>query len=80
MNMLRDVAGWLDTDTTLPASLCLPVSMAEKGVVEGNLLLVMWENHADPIITGRGRLGYSKIFCPPSTDIRTYGGYHQRRS
>ena len=34
----------------------------EKGVVEGNLLLVMWENHADPIITGREQLGYSKIF------------------
>ena len=47
--------------------------MEEKGVVEGNLLLVMWENHADPIITGREQLGYSKIFASID-DIHTYGG------
>ena len=42
-------------------------------MVEGNLLLVMWENHADPIITGREQLGYSKIFASID-DIHTYGG------
>ena len=34
-----------------------------KDVVHGDLLLVIWENMADPIITGREELGYSKIYC-----------------
>jgi hypothetical protein len=29
----------------------------------GNFLTVLWENLADPIITGREELGYSKIYC-----------------
>ncbi|MEM1371672.1 MAG: acetoacetate decarboxylase family protein [Pseudomonadota bacterium] len=35
--------------------------------VNGNLLLVLWENMADPIITGREDLGFSKVYCelPP---------------
>jgi len=31
--------------------------------VHGDLLLVLWENMADPIITGREDLGFSKIYC-----------------
>jgi len=31
--------------------------------VHGDLKLVLWENKADPIITGREDLGFSKIFC-----------------
>ena len=31
--------------------------------VHGNFLLVLWENLADPIITGREELGFSKIYC-----------------
>ena len=31
--------------------------------VAGGLLLVLWENMADPIITGREDLGFSKIYC-----------------
>lgn len=34
-----------------------------EDVVHGDLLLVMWENKADPIITGREELGFSKIYC-----------------
>lgn len=34
-----------------------------KDIAHGNLLLVLWENMADPIITGREDLGYSKIYC-----------------
>lgn len=34
-----------------------------KEVVEGELLLVLWENMADPIITGREELGFSKVYC-----------------
>ncbi len=29
---------------------------------EGRFKLVLWENHADPIITGREELGYPKVF------------------
>jgi hypothetical protein len=29
----------------------------------GNFLAVLWENLADPIITGREELGFSKIYC-----------------
>ena len=31
--------------------------------VEGELLLVLWENMADPIITGREDLGFAKVYC-----------------
>jgi hypothetical protein len=38
-----------------------------KEQVCGPLLAVLWENKADPIITGREELGFSKLFCdiPP---------------
>ena len=35
----------------------------EKDRVDGDLQLVIWENKADPIITGREDLGYCKIYC-----------------
>lgn len=31
--------------------------------VQGDLLLVLWENKADPIITGREDLGFAKVYC-----------------
>lgn len=34
-----------------------------KEQVAGNLLLVLWENLADPIISGREELGFSKLYC-----------------
>lgn len=36
-------------------------------IVEGELLLVLWENMADPIVTGREELGFAKVYCelPP---------------
>ena len=39
----------------------------EQETVHGDLLFVLWENKADPIITGREELGFSKIYCeiPP---------------
>lgn len=42
----------------------------EKEVIHGNLLLILWENMADPIVTGREELGYAKMFCdihPPKS-------------
>lgn len=37
--------------------------------VSGSFLTVLWENLADPIITGREELGFAKIYCelPPPT-------------
>ena len=34
-----------------------------QDTVTGDFLLVLWENFADPIFTGREELGFSKIFC-----------------
>jgi len=35
----------------------------EQDHVTGSFLAVLWENLADPIITGREELGYAKIYC-----------------
>jgi len=35
----------------------------EEDHVSGSFLIVLWENLADPIITGREELGFSKIYC-----------------
>lgn len=38
--------------------------------LDGDLVLVMFENHADPIIGGRDQLGYSKIYADISPFIK----------
>jgi hypothetical protein len=41
-----------------------PVRFAGKiDTVEGEFLSVLWENLAEPILTGREELGFAKIFC-----------------
>ena len=35
----------------------------EQNTVHGDLQLVLWENMADPIITGRDDLGFAKLYC-----------------
>lgn len=42
---------------------CPVVFHARDGDTHGNHLLVLWENLADPIITGREELGYPKVYC-----------------
>lgn len=51
----------------------------ERDRVSGSFLTVLWENLADPIITGREELGFSKIYCelPPP---RVNGGSHHLRA
>jgi hypothetical protein len=39
------------------------VFRGERDRAAGPLLTVLWENLADPIITGREELGYAKIYC-----------------
>src|SRR5262249_39205086 len=49
--------------------------MGEEDHVVGRFLAVMWENLADPIITGRGEIGQPKLFAdipPLSSDRGTY--------
>ena len=53
----------------------LPVDYtAKSGPVQGDLLLVLWENMADPIITGREDLGFAKVYCELSPLYRCDGG------
>ena len=42
---------------------CPVTYKGQRDVVNGELLLVLWENMADPIITGREELGFSKVYC-----------------
>ena len=56
-----------------------PVSFeGEKDRISGNLLTVLWENLADPIITGREELGFAKIYCrtSPACPASRRASYH----
>jgi hypothetical protein len=44
----------------------------DDGDVRGNLSWVLWENHADPIVTGRDELGTPKLYAT-LPDIRMVG-------
>jgi hypothetical protein len=60
---------------TLGAS--LPVSYSgQVDSVTGSLLLVLWENLADPILTGREELGFSKIYCELPEPVVYNGATH----
>ncbi len=50
--------GYATMGLTFPA-----VYKGEEETVRGPFLTVLWENLADPIITGREELGFSKIYC-----------------
>ena len=56
------LANWqpsqLARQTTLSSIYC-----GEQDTVDGELLLVLWEDMADPIITGREDLGFAKVYC-----------------
>jgi len=48
----------------------------ERDRVTGRFLAVMWENLADPIITGRGEVGQPKLFAEIPDSRFTDGTYH----
>ena len=52
----------------------------EEDQLSGNLLLVLWENLTDPIITGREELGFSKIYCELPSPTYLRGEYHASAS
>lgn len=68
--------GWLAgrgynlCDVRIPA-----VYASRSGPVHGTLVLIRWENLADPIISGREELGHNKLYCeiPP---MRSLNGTH----
>ena len=63
MTELRDIA-WLAGRGYNYLGVAFPASYAgASGRTDGLFLSVIWENLADPIITGREQLGYSKIFA-----------------
>jgi hypothetical protein len=45
------------------AMVCLPVRFdGQEGRRDGFFIPVLWENHGDPIITGREQIGWSKLY------------------
>ena len=40
-------------------------------ILEGDFLAVLWENLADPIISGREELGFAKLWCAIDETVRT---------
>ena len=44
--------------------------------LSGNFLTVLWENLADPILTGREELGFAKIYCELPAPTRLRGQHH----
>jgi hypothetical protein len=44
--------------------------------ISGKFLSILWENLADPIITGREDLGFSKMFCDIPEPISVPGEMH----
>ena len=60
--------GWSHGRTYSLVNISCPVHFkGERDDVDGDYVMVMIENNADPIIFGREQLGYAKIFCdcPP---------------
>jgi hypothetical protein len=49
-----------------------------EGPVHGTFLSLLWENLADPIISGREELGYSKLYCE-IPEPRVHNGRHTVR-
>jgi hypothetical protein len=52
----------------------------DAGVIQGDFLAILWENLADPIISGREELGFAKLWCEidqtvSSTSQKKYCGH-----
>jgi hypothetical protein len=54
------------------------VFQSQEGPVHGTLVMVRWEDLADPILSGREELGHNKLFCdiPPLSGHA--GRYHAK--
>lgn len=64
--------GWLAGHTYNLINISTPVHFkGREHDLDGDLVLVMFENHADPIVAGRDGIGYSKIYA----DIPRFSHY-----
>jgi hypothetical protein len=52
------------------------VFTGKRSRANGNFLSVLWENMADPIITGRDDLGFNKIYCELPEPATNQGETH----
>ncbi|MDD5081917.1 MAG: acetoacetate decarboxylase family protein [Dehalococcoidales bacterium] len=52
------------------------VFTGKRSRASGNFLSVLWENMADPIITGRDDLGFNKIYCELPEPATNQGETH----
>jgi len=57
---------------------CPVLYAGKREQVHGNLLFVLWENLADPIISGREELGFNKIYCELPEPTVLAGDYRYR--
>jgi Acetoacetate decarboxylase (ADC) len=59
--------GYNMCDVKFPA-----IFQSKEGPVHGSMLMVRWEDLADPILTGREELGHNKMYCeiPPVSDFQ----------
>ena len=72
-NQLRDI-GWLAGNGYDLIQVEIPVCFnGNDGKVNGTFMPVVWENHADPILTGREQLGWSKIYADMKTPEENKG-------
>lgn len=72
-NELRNI-GWLAGNGYDLIQIEIPCCFdGENGKVEGTLMPVVWENHADPILTGREQLGWNKIFADMKKNMNEDG-------
>lgn len=56
--------GWMAGHTYNLINVSVPVHFkGERDDLDGDLVLVMFENHPDPIVGGRDFMGYSKIYA-----------------
>lgn len=72
-NQLRNVA-WLAGNGYDLIQVEIPACFnGDDDNVNGTFVPVVWENHADPILTGREQLGWSKIYADMDTP-KEHGG------
>ena len=66
-NQLRNI-GWLAGNGYDLIQIEIPaVFNGCNGEISGTFVPVVWENHADPILTGREQLGWNKIYADMNT-------------
>jgi len=62
---------WLQNKGYNMITITVPVKFEGKdGFLISNFLICCWENHCDPILTGREELGWCKLYAEIYSDVR----------